>query len=146
MSDGRELIGRAAEAVERIRTLGRADEALLEPVLAAVLGETARNRFRAAALLAALTAEYAEARAALATLAADARAHVRRRAMRCLGRDTPRTFAAEVLRAGLADPDPGVRMKAASVAGFLELPELVATRLRAERSAAADRGHPPGFS
>jgi hypothetical protein len=51
MGEGRELIARAAEAVERIRTLGRADNSLLEPVLAAVLGETARNHFRAADLL-----------------------------------------------------------------------------------------------
>jgi hypothetical protein len=125
MSEGRELIARAAEAAQRIRGLGRADGSLLEPVLAAVLGETARNRFRAAALLGALTAEFAEARAEVAALAADPRGHVRRRAMRCLGRDTPRAFAAEVLRAGLADADPGVREKAASMAGFLGLPELL---------------------
>jgi hypothetical protein len=140
MGEGRELIVSAAEAVERIRTVGRANGPLLEPILAAVLGETARNRFRAAALLAALTAEYPEARAAVAALAADARPHVRRRAMRCLGRETPPAFAAEVLRAGLADADPGVRIKAASVAGLLGLPELVAAGLRAEPAAAADRG------
>ena len=76
-------------------------------------------------MLGALTAEYAEARAAVATLAADTRAHVRRRAMRCLGRETPREFAAELLRKGLADLDPGVRIKATSVAGFVGLSELV---------------------
>lgn len=121
MADGRNLIARATEAVERIRAIGRADDALLEPVLAAVLGETARNRFRAAALLAGLTGEFAEARAAVAALAADDRPHVRRRALRCLGRETPPAFAAEILRQGLADADPGVRMKAASVAGLLGL-------------------------
>jgi hypothetical protein len=139
MSEGRELIGRAAEAVERIRAVGRADAASLQPVLAAVLAETSRNRFRAATMLAALTAEYAEARAAVATLAADPRAHVRRRAMRCLGRDTPREFAAELLRKGLAALDPGARMKAASVAGFVGLGEVVTGELGAEPPAATDQ-------
>jgi hypothetical protein len=134
MSEGRELIAKAADAVEQIRALGRAEGLLLEPVIAAVLGETWRNRFRAAALLAALTAEFAEARAAVAALAADARWHVRRRAMPCLGRDTPRSFAAEILRAGLADADRGVRMKAAQVAGFLGLTDLVEAEPRAEPS------------
>jgi hypothetical protein len=137
MSEGRELIARAAEAVERIHALGRADAALLQPVVAAVLAETSRNRFRAATMLAALTAQYAEARTAVAALSADTRAHVRRRAMRCLGRDTPREFAAELLRKGLADLDPGVRMKAASVAGFVGLGELVTGGFGAEPPAAA---------
>ena len=48
MGKGRELIARAAEAVQRIRSVGRADGPVLEPVLAAVLKETARNRFPAA--------------------------------------------------------------------------------------------------
>jgi hypothetical protein len=138
-SNGRELFGRAAEAVEQIRTLRRADGPLLEPVLAAVLGETARNRFRAAGMLATLTAEFADARAAVAALAADARAHVRRRAMRCLGHDTPRAFASQILQAGLVDADPGVRMKAASVAGLLGLSDLLAAASPGKPAAAADR-------
>jgi hypothetical protein len=125
MSEGRELIAMAADAVERIRTMGCADGPFLESVIAAVLGETARNRFKAAAQLAALTAEYGEARAAVAALAADVRWHVRRRAMRCLGHDAPRSFAAEILRAGLTDTDRGVRLKATEVAGFLRLTNLV---------------------
>lgn len=89
--------------------------------MAAVLAETARNRFPAATLLAGLTAEYEEARAAVAGLAADARWHVRKRALRCLGRNTPPAFAVEVLRAALADENAEVRLKAASWAGFLGL-------------------------
>jgi hypothetical protein len=139
MAEGRELIARAGEAVQRVRSLGRADGPLLEPVLAAVLKETARNRFRAAALLAGLTTEFAEARAAVSVLAADPRAHVRRRAMRCLGRDTPRTFAADILRAGQVDTDSAVRMKAASMAGFLGLTELLQTGYGAEPGAAEVR-------
>ena len=118
------MIARAREAAQRIRSLGRADDPLLEPLLAAVLKETARNRFPVASLVAALTAEFSEVRAAVSALATDPRAHVRRRALRCLGRETPRAFAAEILGARLADTDPAVRMKAATMAGFLGLTEF----------------------
>jgi hypothetical protein len=125
MSKRGELIARAKEAVLRIRTFGRADGPLLELVLAAVLAETSRNRFPIAALVAALTAEFPEVRAAVSALAADPRAHVRRRALRCLGHDTPRAFAAEILGARLADTEKAVRMKAVTTAYFLQLTELV---------------------
>jgi hypothetical protein len=115
------LIAKAREAARLIRTLGRADATALEPIVAAVLAETARNRFPAATLLAGLTAEYEDARAAVAGLVADARWHVRKRAIRCLDRNTPQAFSVEVLRSALADENAEVMLKAASWAGYLGL-------------------------
>jgi hypothetical protein len=50
---------------------------------------------------------------------------LRRRALRCVGWDSPRPFAAEILRTGLLDSHESVRVKAASLAYFLQLTELV---------------------
>jgi hypothetical protein len=113
------LIVEAREAERLIRALGRADAATLRPLVAAVLAETGRNRFPTATLLAELTAEYEDARAVVAGLAADPRCHVRVRALRCLGRNTPPAFAVEVVRAALADENAWVRLHAASRVHFL---------------------------
>ncbi len=119
MPDSRELIAAAEIAAERIRELGQASDELLETVLIAVRAESARNRFPAATILGQLTVDFEPARAAVMRMASDKHWHVRRRAMRCLSRETPREFALEVLRIGLSDLDPGVQMKAESMAGFL---------------------------
>jgi HEAT repeat protein len=138
--DAAGLIAEALEAAQLIRTLGRADATTLRPIVAAVLAETARNRFPAATLLAGLTAEYKEARAVVAGLASDARWHVRKRALRCLGRNTPTAFAVEILRAALADENAEVRLKAASWAGFLGLEAALDVRMfGTEPSAREDR-------
>ena len=55
-------------------------------------------------------------------------------------RETPLAFAADILRAGLSDPNAGVRMKAESVAGFLGIADVVAARADAEPGAATDGG------
>jgi hypothetical protein len=130
-----QLIAEALAAAQRIRALGRADASLLEPIVAAVVQETARNRFPAAKLMADLTSEYAEARAAVKSLIVDARSHVRRRALRCLGGSSPPEFAAEILSAGLADADASVRMKAVSVAGLLGLSDMVERHALPKRDA-----------
>jgi hypothetical protein len=125
MSDTRRLIDAAGAAAARIREMGRADASLLSTIVTAVRAETTRNRFRAAAILAELTRDYPEAREAVMRMTTADEWHLRRRAMQCIGRESPRPFAAEILRKGLFDDDRGVRDKAVSAAYGLHLTELV---------------------
>jgi hypothetical protein len=134
MSGTRRLVDAAAAAAARIREMGQADAVLLDTIVTAVRTEAARNRFRAAAILAELTKDYPEAREAVVEMASADEWHLRRRAMRCIGRESPRPFAAEVLRNGLFDDDRGVRDKAVSVAYCLHFTELVEDLARYHRA------------
>jgi hypothetical protein len=114
----------AVAAGVRIRETGRAEAPYLDTIVTAVRAESARNRFRAAATLAGLTNDFPEARDAVRKMAMAGDWHLRRRALRCVGWDCPRLFAAEILRTALLDDHESVRVKAASLACFLQLTEL----------------------
>ena len=115
----------AVAAAARIRETGRAEAPFLNSIVTAVHAESARNRFRAAATLAGLTNDFPEARDAVRMMATAGDWHLRRRALRCVSWDSPRLFAAEILRTGLLDDHESVRVKAASLACDLQLTELV---------------------
>jgi len=85
-------------------------------VVAGLIGEGARSSRPIASLLAHFTGRFPAARAAVNTLAADPRPHIRRTAMRCVGPDTPREFALTMIEAGLVDQDDLVRHAAISYA------------------------------
>jgi hypothetical protein len=115
-------------AAARIRETGIADAQLINTLTNAVRiekGQARRRRFWAARLVAGLTKDHPAVREAVRALAKADAWHVRYRALRCLGPDTPPPFAEEILRAALHDAHPQVRYTAACVAGTLHLTELV---------------------
>jgi hypothetical protein len=109
MNKRNEFVDRARAAMERIGCGGELDDEALQAVVAGVIGEGGRSSHPIANLLAQLTGKYRAAREAVAALAADPRAHIRKRAMRCIERVTPRDFALKIIEAGLVDDDPLVR-------------------------------------
>jgi hypothetical protein len=134
MRDRRRLYNDAMAAAARIRETGQAEASLVNTLVIAVRGESGARRFWAARLLAGLTKDYAEVREAVRRLATAEEWHLRRRAMRCLDLDSPRPFAAEMVRKGLLDHHPGVRYMAACVGASLLLTELVEDLARYHRS------------
>ena len=118
MNKPNEPVIAARTAAERIGVSGELDEEALQAVVAGVVGEGGRSSHPIARLMSHLTGRFPAACAAVATLAADPRPHIRKRAMRCVGRDTPRDFALSIVEAGLADPDGLVRHSAMNAISY----------------------------
>src|SRR5262245_17424497 len=143
MRDRRRLFSDAMAAAARIRETGKAEATLVDRLVIAMRiekGQARRRRFWAAGLMAGLTKDYAEVREAVRTLATADEWHVRYRAMRCLDLDSPRPFAAEILRKGLLDNHSQVRYMAACMAGSLLLTELVEDVVQYHRSFPSESG------
>jgi len=108
----------ARAAANRIGCSGELDDDALQAVVAGVIGEGGRSSHPIASLLAHFTGRFPAACAAVTTLAADPHPHIRRRAMRCVGPDTPREFALTIIEAGLVDQDDLVRHAAMNAISY----------------------------
>jgi hypothetical protein len=115
----------ALDAYDRIVRKGRIVPRDLRPILDCACSARIPLVEEVSILLARLTARYLEARNAVADMCNDKRSHVRRNAIVCLGRRTPRRFVAQILRKSLADKSASVRSKAADWALRLDLSVLV---------------------
>lgn len=120
-----ESVRAACDAYDRIVERGRIEEGDLQRIV-----EVARDARRACwenavDLLEVLTAEYPKAQDAVRAMATDGKAHVRFAALCCLGRQTPASFARELLREALHDRSAKVRRKAASQAFQLRLTSMI---------------------
>jgi hypothetical protein len=98
---------------------------LLVPIVEAASSSRRPLYENATQLLSKLTGKFSEAREAVESMAMDPRSYVRFNAILCLGKLTPATFTAQLLRQGLRDKSANVRRKAADWTGRLRTRELV---------------------
>jgi hypothetical protein len=118
MNKPNESVIRARAAVERLGISGELDNESLQEIVDGVIGEGGRSSHPIARLLAHLTGRFPAACGAVAALASDPRPHIRKRAMRCVGPDTPPDFALSIVENGLVDSDPLVRHAAMNASNY----------------------------
>ena len=113
---------------------GRFDAAALDLLVDAACNGRARPADLATTYLALLSPTAAEVRQAVTRMAGDDRWQVRERAVRAAHPRSPREFAEQLVRAGLADPHERVRAVAADRAVSSRLAELVPELERLSRA------------